>query len=146
MYIVQLLDWYSASISVIFICTIEILIVGWIYGVENFKRDIEFMLKEKVGTIWIIFWKYITPLILICIFFTTIIYNTNITYNGRLYPQWSIYVGWGTCLLSMICVPICMIYQLSKEKGNYWDRIRKSLKPSDWGPAKEEHRRAWNES
>ncbi|KAJ4442270.1 hypothetical protein ANN_12136 [Periplaneta americana] len=32
MYVVQLLDWYAASISVILICLVEVVIVGWIYG------------------------------------------------------------------------------------------------------------------
>jgi solute carrier family 6 amino acid transporter-like protein 5/7/9/14 len=36
MYVVQLLDWYAASTSVILICIVEILIVGWIYGKQAY--------------------------------------------------------------------------------------------------------------
>jgi len=32
MYVLQLLDWYAASMSVILICIVEVVIVGWIYG------------------------------------------------------------------------------------------------------------------
>lgn len=64
MYILQLFDWYAASISVILICLCEIIIVGWIYGVENFIRDIEFMIGTRVEKWWLICWKYITPTIL----------------------------------------------------------------------------------
>lgn len=64
MYLLQLFDWYAASISVILICLCEIIIVGWIYGVKNFVRDIEFMIGHSVGTWWILCWKYITPTIL----------------------------------------------------------------------------------
>lgn len=64
MYILQLFDWYAASISVILICLCEIVIVGWIYGVANFVRDIEFMIGSTVEKWWIICWKYITPSIL----------------------------------------------------------------------------------
>jgi solute carrier family 6 amino acid transporter-like protein 5/7/9/14 len=35
MYVVQLLDWYAASMSVILICMIEAVIVGWIYGKQT---------------------------------------------------------------------------------------------------------------
>lgn len=64
MYVLQLFDWYSASISVILICLIEIIIVGWIYGVDNFVRDIEFMIGKPIERWWILCWKYITPTIL----------------------------------------------------------------------------------
>jgi solute carrier family 6 amino acid transporter-like protein 5/7/9/14 len=32
MYVLQLFDWYAASTSVILICIVEVVIVGWIYG------------------------------------------------------------------------------------------------------------------
>lgn len=64
MYLLQLFDWYAASISVILICLCEVVIVGWIYGVKNFIRDIEFMIGETVPQWWLICWKYITPVIL----------------------------------------------------------------------------------
>lgn len=64
MYILQLFDWYAASVSVILICLIEIIIVGWIYGVKKFIFDIEFMLGRKVEKWWLLCWKYITPVIL----------------------------------------------------------------------------------
>ena len=64
MYVLQLLDWYAASVSVIFVCIIEVVIVGWLYGVNNFVRDVEFMLQKKITFIWPLCWKYITPIIL----------------------------------------------------------------------------------
>lgn len=64
MYIVQLLDWYSASISVILICLVEVIAIAWSYGVSNFIRDIEFMTSIRPGLWWYISWKYITPFIL----------------------------------------------------------------------------------
>lgn len=64
MYWLQLFDWYSASISVITICLIEIIIVGWIYGINNFVKDIEFMIQEKVHRFWVLSWRYTNLLIL----------------------------------------------------------------------------------
>lgn len=69
MYLLQLLDWYAASISVIAVCFVEIIAVGWIYGIKNFVRDVEFMIGCKVGFWWIICWKYITPVILVVSFY-----------------------------------------------------------------------------
>uniref|UniRef100_A0A182MU02 Transporter n=1 Tax=Anopheles culicifacies TaxID=139723 RepID=A0A182MU02_9DIPT len=64
MYLVQLLDWYSASISVILVCLLEVIAVGWIYGCDKFVRDVEFMIDRKVERFWIISWKFITPIVL----------------------------------------------------------------------------------
>lgn len=64
MYLLQLFDWYSASISVILICLVEVVAVGWVYGVHNFIRDVEFMINSRVNYLWVISWKYITPIIL----------------------------------------------------------------------------------
>nr|CAD7268750.1 unnamed protein product [Timema shepardi] len=32
MYVLSMIDWYAGSISVILICIVEVVIVGWIYG------------------------------------------------------------------------------------------------------------------
>lgn len=74
----QLFDWYAASISVILICFCECIIVGWIYGIENFKRDIEFMIGNPVGRWWLICWKYITPSILsVCVNYGKFLFKLN---------------------------------------------------------------------
>lgn len=65
MYILQLLDWYSASAAVILFCMIEVLIVGRIYGVKRFKNDIYFMTGHRLGKVWLFSWKCTTPIILI---------------------------------------------------------------------------------
>lgn len=65
MFILQLFDWYSASISVILICVLEVVMVAWIYGVDNFIADIYFMIGKRPGIVWKFCWMYITPVILI---------------------------------------------------------------------------------
>uniref|UniRef100_A0A182J071 Transporter n=1 Tax=Anopheles atroparvus TaxID=41427 RepID=A0A182J071_ANOAO len=65
MYLIQLLDWYSASIAVILVCIVEVIAVAWIYGCENFVRDIQFMIDRKVERFWIVSWKFVTPVVLI---------------------------------------------------------------------------------
>jgi SNF family Na+-dependent transporter len=64
MYLLQLLDWYATSIPVILICALEVAIIAWIYGVDRFVWDIQFMIGKKVEAFWIICWKYVTPIIL----------------------------------------------------------------------------------
>lgn len=156
MYLLQLLDWYAASMSVILVCLVEVVIVSYVYGIRRFVFDVEFMIGNKIGKWWCICWKYITPVILsvslnsihlhlnafgcikydvnvrfsiLCllsclsfnlqfIFVTTILFNTQVTYNKMAYPQWMIHIGWGSCLSSIICIPIYIIYKLSRMNGS----------------------------
>lgn len=144
MYWLQLFDWYAASISVVLICLVEVFMVGWIYGVEKFKRDIEFMIDEKLPYFWIISWKIITPLLLLFIFMMVIIFNTRIMYQQSAYPDWIVAVGWLSTVASMICIPIYMIYKLTfLEQGSFLERIRSSLKDRNWGPANIDDRERW---
>lgn len=53
------------------------------------------------------------------IFVTTILFNTEITYNGVEYPRWLIAVGWASCLVSIICIPTYFVYKLSKMNGSF---------------------------
>ncbi|XP_053672297.1 sodium- and chloride-dependent glycine transporter 1 [Anopheles nili] len=145
MYVVQLLDWYSASISVILVCIVEVIAVGWIYGCDNFVRDVQFMIDRKVERFWIIAWKFITPIVLIFIFITTIAYNTEVSYNGQKYPRWAIAVGWASCLSSMLCIPAFIIYKLACSEGSFKKRLTEQLKPQDWGPADANQRAMWRD-
>ncbi|KAJ8952516.1 hypothetical protein NQ318_003312 [Aromia moschata] len=148
MYWVQLFDWYSASISVVLICLVEVLIVGWTYGVKNFKEDIEFMIKEKISWFWTISWKVTTPSILAFIFYATIKYNTRISYQGIVYPDWAINIGWASCYTSMLCIPVYMGYRLLyEERGDLIDRLKTAIRPrEDWCPARREDKALWAKS
>ncbi|XP_037040212.1 sodium- and chloride-dependent glycine transporter 1-like [Bradysia coprophila] len=143
MYVLQLLDWYAASISVILICFLELLCVCWFYGIDRFVRDIEFMLNAKLHWWWQVCWKYITPTILMFIFVTSIIYNSNVTYNGVSYPKWSITCGWLLCLTSITAIPTYMLYKLLITRGSLKKRIAIGLTSQDWGPSDAHTRQEW---
>uniref|UniRef100_A0A182KFV4 Transporter n=1 Tax=Anopheles christyi TaxID=43041 RepID=A0A182KFV4_9DIPT len=145
MYLVQLLDWYSASISVILVCIVEVIAVSWIYGCEKFVHDVEFMIDRKVERFWIVSWKFITPIVLTFIFVTTIAYNTEVSYNGLSYPRWAIGFGWASCLVSMLCIPLYACYKLIFTKGSFMKRVKNQLKAQDWGPADAEQRAKWSD-
>lgn len=35
------------------------------------------------------------------------------------YPRWLIALGWGSCLISIVCIPIYFVYKLSKMNGSF---------------------------
>ncbi|XP_063230449.1 sodium- and chloride-dependent glycine transporter 1 [Bacillus rossius redtenbacheri] len=144
MYVLSLLDWYAASISVILICIVEVVMVGWLYGTKKFVRDLQLMTNEKLSFWWPLCWKYITPIILMFIFMTTILYNTPVTYNGMEYPTWALAVGWISAGASMIWIPIYVVYSLASTPGTFVQRLKLKLHHDDtWGPAATEDFIEW---
>jgi solute carrier family 6 amino acid transporter-like protein 5/7/9/14 len=67
-FLINLLDFYGASFVALILAIIELVTVSWIYGIDRFCNDIEFMLKRKTGLYWRLCWKFITPFIMISIF------------------------------------------------------------------------------
>lgn len=78
-------------------------------------------------------------------FFTSIIFNRDITYNGIIYPRWAIALGWLSCCISIACIPAYIIYALVRGKSTPLKTIRKQLQAIDWTPASEEHRLEYEE-
>ena len=48
-YVLDLMDTYGASLSVMIIAVAEIVMVMWVYGVNTFSKDLEFMLGVSPG-------------------------------------------------------------------------------------------------
>lgn len=144
MYLIQLFDWYAYSLTVILICLLELIMVCYCYGTKNFIRDVEFMLQNtKLNWMWSFCWRYISPAILIFMFFTVFAYNSDITYNGVAYPTWAIILGWVSSLVSLLVIPIYFIWKLSSVKGSMIKRQTLCLSPQDWGPADKDDRNQW---
>ena len=68
-YIYQLLDWYSAVITVTICGLLECLIIGYIYGIDRFNSDVKLMFGKCPHKIISILWRSITPIILAIIAF-----------------------------------------------------------------------------
>lgn len=84
-YLINLLDFYGASFVALILAIIELITVSWIYGVDRFCKDIEFMLKRKTGSYWRLCWKFITPFIMISILLYFIATWKALTYQGQEY-------------------------------------------------------------
>jgi solute carrier family 6 amino acid transporter-like protein 5/7/9/14 len=80
-------DYYAASFVVFVLASMEVTGVFWLYGLENFLDDVEFMLGKRPTVYWRLCWTLVTPLLLIAIFVYTVINLTPLTYGGVSYPD-----------------------------------------------------------
>lgn len=137
-FIINLLDFYGASFVALVLATVELVSVSWIYGVNRFCKDVEFMLDRKIGFYWKICWKFVTPSIMIGIFGYFVCTWEPVKYQDREYSTELHLVGWTISLLGLLQLPIWAIYAIAKQQpaGSFFNRIRNAFKPAhNWGPS-----------
>ncbi|KAI7798619.1 hypothetical protein IRJ41_009958 [Triplophysa rosa] len=82
-YWLTLFDGFAGSIPLLVIALCEIIAVVYIYGIDRFNRDIEFMVGHKPNLFWQMCWRFLSPLLILIIlifyFITTV--NKQLTYT-----------------------------------------------------------------
>lgn len=146
-YVLQIIDWYCASFSLMLISLTECVAIAWVYGVDRFYKDIELMIGYQPTIMWKFAWKFVTPIAILFIWLFSIITLGPVTYGTKVYPEWAVIFGWCLGVVSLIPIPACALYSVLTAEGTLGERLRKVTKPSPkWGPRKEEHRREYQES
>lgn len=83
----ELVDYYAGSFVVFILATLEITGIFWVYGLENFLDDVEYMLKNRPSAYWRICWAIVVPLLLAVILIYTIVTLRPLTYSNISYPD-----------------------------------------------------------
>ncbi|XP_015779944.1 PREDICTED: sodium-dependent neutral amino acid transporter B(0)AT1-like isoform X1 [Acropora digitifera] len=117
-YWLQMFDNYCATLPLLLIGFCELVGVSYIYKIERFEDDIQYMLGFRPHLYWKICWRYISPGLIIIIFIASIV---NLAINPMQYSAWDKnkyktkdmdYPGWGYAIivllisLSVLNVPI----------------------------------------
>ncbi|XP_064621186.1 sodium- and chloride-dependent glycine transporter 1-like isoform X1 [Lineus longissimus] len=135
-YVLSLLDWYIATLSVALIFFTELVVISWIYGLNQFFKDIELMIGYQPHFIWKIMWGGVSPALTMGIFLLSVIRYTPVSYGSYVYPQWAVAIGWTFALLSFVPIPLFMVKVLISAKGNVKRRLKDAVQPTpEWGPA-----------
>ncbi|XP_074858275.1 sodium- and chloride-dependent glycine transporter 1 isoform X2 [Carettochelys insculpta] len=141
-YWLLLMDNYAASFSLVIISCIMCISIMYIYGHQNYFKDIEMMLGFPPPIFFQICWRFFSPAIIFFILVFTVIQYRPIAYNAYVYPPWAVGIGFLMALSSVLCIPLYAAYRLCRAPGaTLLQRLRNATKPSqDWGPALAEHR------
>ncbi|XP_069142229.1 sodium- and chloride-dependent GABA transporter 1-like [Argopecten irradians] len=57
-YILQIMDWYCATFSLMLLCLAECIAIAWIYGADRFYKDLELMIGYQPSVWWKICWCF----------------------------------------------------------------------------------------
>nr|XP_057925838.1 sodium- and chloride-dependent GABA transporter 1 [Doryrhamphus excisus] len=126
-YVFQLLDHYTAVVSLMFLAFFEVIAVCWFFGVPRICCMIERMLGKSVNLYFRICWFLLCPLLVLCILASSIIQYTPVQYGSYKYPLWAEWVGWGVSLISLIWIPIGAIHEICNNKGSFLSRLQTAI-------------------
>jgi solute carrier family 6 amino acid transporter-like protein 5/7/9/14 len=82
-----LVDYFGANFVIYIMAMLEIIGVAWIYGLNNFCKDIEFMLDIKIGWYWRICWGFFIPVSLIGILIYALATSEPLEHKGEVFPD-----------------------------------------------------------
>lgn len=132
MYVLNLYNWQSGGVSLLFLALFEVVTVAWGYGADRFAKDIETMIGYKIWPWWPIAWKFCTPVVILGVFLFSVIQWSGVSYDSYQYPGWAEFCGWVLALASMLWIPGVAIYKIVKTPGSsLFQRLCFLLRPDD---------------
>lgn len=136
-YVLQWLDNYAATYSVLVVGFLELVVIGWVYGIDRFISDIEEMLNMKLSIIWKIMWKYVSPLSLLALLIFSLLEAKPSTYGNYVFPATADILGGCLSLLTIMPIPAIAIYKIARSDLPlpWYKRARELMKPAkSYGP------------
>ncbi|XP_063325211.1 sodium- and chloride-dependent glycine transporter 2, partial [Pelmatolapia mariae] len=141
MYMLQLVDTFAASYSLVIIAIFELVGISYLYGLQRFCEDIEMMIGFQPNRFWRLCWAFVTPTILTGILGLSLYQWKVMTYEDYTYPTWSMVLGWLMVICSVIWIPIMFVIKMHLAPGTIIERLKLVCSPQpDWGPFLMKHR------
>ena len=109
LYMLDVVDHFVTSVSLIVIGILECIAIGWIYGADKMRSYINKVSDFKIGNWWNLTIKYITPIALVVILAIQLKAEFAENYSG--YPDWAILVGW-----LFVLVPLVIAFLIPQKK------------------------------
>ena len=93
-YFFQIIDYYTAAISLMYIALFETIAIVWLYGVRRLSANIEDMTGRKPSIIFRICWMFVSPVLILVIWVFTLYDYEAPVYGDYVYPWWCVLLGW----------------------------------------------------
>ncbi|XP_062341279.1 sodium- and chloride-dependent GABA transporter ine [Osmerus eperlanus] len=128
-YVFQLMDHYTAIVSIMFLAFFEVVATCWIYGVKRLSDNLEEMTGNKPNIFFKVCWTVVSPLLVTVILIFSIIQFKPARYEGYVYPPWAQGIGWVIAMASIIWIPLGAIHTLWVLPGSFMQRLKSSITP-----------------
>lgn len=101
-YLLDIVDHFITSFGLVAVGILECLVVGWVYGADNLRKDINKVGKFKIGKWWNVLIRYIIPALLTVLLIVQFIKDIMNPYEG--YPALALLIGWITVIILALVI------------------------------------------
>ncbi|KHJ86947.1 hypothetical protein OESDEN_13287 [Oesophagostomum dentatum] len=102
----------------------EAMVVSYIYGINQFTRDLKEMLGFAPGFYWRICWMILAPVFLLMMILSSFIHYQPLTYQDYQFSTFSNVVGIFFALSAASAIPIVGFYKFYTAKGSTLGEVR----------------------
>jgi len=115
----HIVDYYSATISLMYIAFFETVAIVWCYGAGRLAKNVADMTGKEPSIFFTLSWKISAPCLIGVIWaFTLIDYRTPSYNKGQyIYPAWCQVLGWLVTSLSLAALPVVGVREIAKTKS-----------------------------
>uniref|UniRef100_A0A3Q1CU20 Transporter n=1 Tax=Amphiprion ocellaris TaxID=80972 RepID=A0A3Q1CU20_AMPOC len=111
-YVFQLMDHYTAIVSIMFLAFFEVIAICWSYGVTRLSANVKEMNGSRPNIFFRVCWLVVAPVLITVILIFSIIQFKPARYEQYVFPSWAQGVGWCIALASIIWIPLGAIHTL----------------------------------
>ncbi|KAL7672373.1 hypothetical protein ACOME3_007260 [Neoechinorhynchus agilis] len=119
-YVIDFMDTYGVSPSIMFVVFLEVCTVSYVYGTKKFQNKIESILGEdaRPGCLFVFAWKYIVPSIVACLYFLSFAYFDlpDDIFGPRDVTERTKKIGYALNCCTLLPIPIYALLKLAKIK------------------------------
>ncbi|KAF0033854.1 hypothetical protein F2P81_013920 [Scophthalmus maximus] len=118
-YVFQLMDHYTAVVSLVLLAFFEVIAVCWIFGVRRLSLMIKKMQGKTPNIYFRVCWMLLSPLLVLCILISSLVQYTPVHYGKYTYPVWAELLGWCVSLVSIVWIPLGAVHEICSNKGSF---------------------------
>lgn len=142
-YILNLVDYFCGTFIIVILASFEVIAISWIYGIDNFMDDVEFMCGTRPSFYWRFCWGILTPVSLFVILIYFLCTMTPLTYNDTYYPDSAYAAGWTLLILGAGQLPVWIVISFIKNKNSSLFAAFEAKE--DWGPKDNTKYKEWKD-
>lgn len=128
-YVFQLMDHYTAIVSILFLAFFEILAICWFYGVRRLSNNLKEMTGQGANIYFMVCWLVVAPILITVILVFAVIQFKPARYEDYIFPPWAQGVGWVIALASIIWIPLGAVHTLWVLPGSLMQKLKLSITP-----------------
>ncbi|XP_063751294.1 sodium- and chloride-dependent GABA transporter ine isoform X2 [Eleginops maclovinus] len=128
-YVFQLMDHYTAIVSIMFLAFFEVIAICWIYGVNRLSDNLEEMTGKRAHLFFRLCWLIVAPVLVGVILVFSIIQFKPARYEDYVFPPWAQGVGWVIAMGSIIWIPLGAVHTLWVLPGSLIQKLKLSIIP-----------------